>query len=231
MDGRLPPKIFMPKKQNRKVGKKPEKGNHFSRCHFASIYDDGGVEKCSECREKCVELSDAEREYLQREKRAVATSGNADAWENKKIDKNGRIISNPRARGEYHQFMLWYILPRSLRVPKTQVELATKLKVNDRTLYTWSHTEAFQEEASKLAKVEQMNNLGDVLRALYLGCIEKRSAPEIRLFLESIAGFIPKESGSAQNITTVIQLNADKLYRIAQRISKEKPKNEGEDTC
>ena len=85
---------------------------------------------------------------------------------------------------EYDSFVTWIGLPKELRSPKTQRELAKDFGVGEDTLSEWKQRPAFWEDVAKRRKSWGRERTPDVLMSLYKRIEKTGSAPEIRLWME-----------------------------------------------
>lgn len=84
---------------------------------------------------------------------------------------------------EQTKFQLWLALPKKLRRPKTQGELANLLGANEATLSDWKKLDGFQEEVNKWIKAFTVDDVADVVAAV-ASKAKKGSKGHAELFLE-----------------------------------------------
>ncbi len=84
---------------------------------------------------------------------------------------------------EQTNLQLWLALPKKLRLPKTQRELANRLGVNEVTLSDWKKLPGFQEEVNKWIKAFTVDDVADVVAAVAREA-KKGSKGHAELFLE-----------------------------------------------
>jgi len=94
-----------------------------------------------------------------------------------------------RHYGEYSDFVAWTGLPKELRAPKTQRELARKFGVGEDTLSEWKQREGFWEAVTKKRKEWGRERTPDVIHALFKRIERTGSAAEVRLWLEVVEGW------------------------------------------
>jgi len=92
---------------------------------------------------------------------------------------------------EFLRFIEWISLPTSEREPKTQVELAGKLKVDIATLSDWKKVDGFWDEVRSKRKEWGQNKVSNVLLGLY-GRALTGTAAEVKLFLQYVDEFVEK---------------------------------------
>ena len=84
---------------------------------------------------------------------------------------------------EQYKFQAWLALPRRLRKPKTQKELADELGVHETTLSDWKRKTGFMAAVRVLAKDWAEDDLPEVLDALVKHA-KKGSSNHIAMFLK-----------------------------------------------
>jgi hypothetical protein len=109
----------------------------------------------------------------------------------KQTKKTG--TKNLRNTNMYFDFILWISLPKTLRKPKTQRELAKKFGVGEDTLSDWKNRVGFWDEVSKQRKSWCKEKTSDVIEALYQKIIETGGASEVRLWFEMVEDWSTKE--------------------------------------
>ncbi len=85
---------------------------------------------------------------------------------------------------EYEEFIAWLALPKSLKIPKTQAELANKLGVGPDTLSDWKLRDGFWDKVNDKMRSWAKEKTPDVIGILYDKIIKTGGASEIRIWLE-----------------------------------------------
>lgn len=85
---------------------------------------------------------------------------------------------------EYNEFITWLALPKSIKNPKTQAELAKKLGVGPDTLSEWKQRDGFWYKVNEKMKTWAKEKTPDVIGILYDRIIKTGGASEIRIWLE-----------------------------------------------
>jgi len=93
-----------------------------------------------------------------------------------------------RHQYEYADFVQWIALPKSLRSPKTQRELAKKFGVGEDTLSEWKNREDFWNEVEKKRKSWGKERTPNVLMGLYTRAIKSGDPQSVRLWYEIVEG-------------------------------------------
>jgi hypothetical protein len=110
------------------------------------------------------------------------TPNNSNAQEDEKL----------RHFDEYHQFVAWIGLPVSLRIPKTQKELAKNLGVGEDTLSEWKQRDGFFKAVEKKRKEWGQERTPEVIHALYKRIMKYGGATETKLWLQYIENWSEK---------------------------------------
>lgn len=85
---------------------------------------------------------------------------------------------------EYEQFIAWVALPKSLKNPKTQAELAKQIGVGPDTLSEWKQRHGFWDRVNEQMKIWAKEKTPDVISILYEKILKTGGASEIRIWLE-----------------------------------------------
>jgi len=93
-------------------------------------------------------------------------------------------IEGLRHQAEYLDFIIWIATPNSLRVPKTQQELAKKFGVGQDTLSEWKTRHDFWIKVKEKRKEWGRERTPDVILALYNRIIKTGGAQEVKLWLQ-----------------------------------------------
>jgi hypothetical protein len=91
-----------------------------------------------------------------------------------------------RHQFEYNDFVLWIAMPKSLRNPKTQRELALRFGIGEDTLSDWKNLDGFWVEVEALRKTWGRERTPNVLLALYNRIIRTGEASAVRLWYEIV---------------------------------------------
>jgi hypothetical protein len=89
----------------------------------------------------------------------------------------------PDWSAEQEAFIEWLALPKSERVPKTEIALAAQLGVDRTTLYKWRNLPALSKEVQKLCRSLVGSRLPDVLAAVERSALAGSIAHQ-RLYFE-----------------------------------------------
>lgn len=114
----------------------------------------------------------------------------------KKTPINSKNNGNQKLRhqSEYADFVLWTSLPKELRDPKTQRELAREFGVGEDTVSEWKTRPGFWDAVSAQRLIWGKDKTSDVMHALYKRVLENGAAPEVRLWMEVIENWSSKEA-------------------------------------
>lgn len=93
-------------------------------------------------------------------------------------------------QAEYDEFLTWTALPSRLRTPKTQQELARKLKVDPSTLSDWKREQTFWQEVNERIWASARDRNSDVIDALYQGILRTKNPSLIKIWLEHFGQFL-----------------------------------------
>jgi len=93
---------------------------------------------------------------------------------------------------EFQEFIEWISLPASIREPKTQKELASKLGIDNATLSDWKKVEGFWEEVKKRRKNWVQEKISNILLGVY-GKALKGDVNAAKLLLEYAGEFIERK--------------------------------------
>jgi hypothetical protein len=104
--------------------------------------------------------------------------------------KNSKKSANkpPRHVFEYADFARWVALPKSLRDPQTQRELALQFGVGEDTLSEWKGRTGFWDVVSDYRKTWGRERTPDVLLALFLRATKTGDPRACELWLEVMEG-------------------------------------------
>lgn len=91
-----------------------------------------------------------------------------------------------RHQFEYADFIQWIAMPKSLRSPKTQRELARKFGLGEDTLSDWKKREGFWEETEQLRKSWGKERTPNVMLALYNRAVKSGDPSAVRLWYEIV---------------------------------------------
>lgn len=95
--------------------------------------------------------------------------------------------------GEKEIFARWRVLPRALKSPDTMEELAAVLGLSYQTLWVWSK----DEKVLGLIKTNRIKYFSrftsEVVNSLRERCLKYGRAQDIKLWLEYVEGWIPKQ--------------------------------------
>ncbi len=92
----------------------------------------------------------------------------------------------------YMRFIEWVATPEPLREPKTQIELAKVLKVNDSTLSDWKKIDTFWLDVEERIKSWMQDKTPNVMGKLYAQIMKEGKAQEVKLWLQYGVGFSEK---------------------------------------
>ena len=96
--------------------------------------------------------------------------------------------SKLRHQYEYDDFVQWIALPKSLRDPQTQKELAKKFGVGEDTLSEWKQRNDFWMSVEEKRRSWGRERTPDVLLALHSRAIKTGDPHAVRLWYEIVEG-------------------------------------------
>ncbi len=100
--------------------------------------------------------------------------------------------SIPLKANEYGEFIRWIATPAPLRKPKTQKELASKLKVDNATLSDWKQRVDFNSQVKRELTKWAREKTPRVVLSLYKKILKTGSAQEVKLWLQTFEDFEDK---------------------------------------
>ncbi|KKU25608.1 MAG: hypothetical protein UX39_C0024G0008, partial [Candidatus Magasanikbacteria bacterium GW2011_GWA2_46_17] len=93
---------------------------------------------------------------------------------------------------EYFMFIEWIATPSMLRSPKTQQELAGRLKVDETTLSDWKKRKGFWDKVEKKIAYANRERHADVMHSFYMNLLRKGQGKDVLVWLQYVFGFNPK---------------------------------------
>lgn len=111
-----------------------------------------------------------------------------------------------RHQYEYADFIEWVALPKELRSPKTQRELAKKFGVGEDTLSEWKQRDDFWSSVEEKRKNWGRERTPDVLLALHKRAVKTGDAQAVRLWYEIVEGL--RLTGQRDKVMTMQELYA-----------------------
>jgi len=105
--------------------------------------------------------------------------------------------------------MLWLALPRDVRTPASQKDLAEKFGVTAHILSDWKHIPGFADEVVKLVReLVKTDDLANVLAAMVEEATENGNVQAARLVLET-TGLMEGGGAGGDKRVQIIIINAD----------------------
>jgi hypothetical protein len=108
-----------------------------------------------------------------------------------------------RKEREKLQFIEWLALPSWEREPKTQRQLAKKLRVNEVTLSEWAHSEEVGLAVHKLSMHIARKRRPDVLGAIVRTAVKGNPYAQ-KLFLQYTEGWAEKQKQETEHTDRVV---------------------------
>ncbi len=124
---------------------------------------------------------------------------------------------------DQQKFQQWLALPRSMRAPGLQQELAIQIGVHESTLCRWKKLPGFQDAVNVIMKDELLLHVPDVLEAL----VQQAKAGRIEAIrdLLAISGFYNHARDAALSVHVVPQVidphHARRLADLAEQLEAE----------
>ena len=95
-------------------------------------------------------------------------------------------ISSLRYSTEYKEFINWFALPVSLRIPKTQKLFAKNFGLHQDTVSDWKKRPDFLKKVEKERQIWRREKTQDVVDVLYRKIIATGDAARIKLWLQFV---------------------------------------------
>jgi hypothetical protein len=118
------------------------------------------------------------------------------------------LMANTRKDREREEYLEWLMTPKGLRDPQTKVEVAERLHVERRTLYSWEADPSFQAAVRARKSALGTAWYGDLLNTLkdIADDSEQRSSDRISAVRVLLSHLDPKEEDKAAEVVNVDSL-------------------------
>lgn len=131
----------------------------------------------------------------------------------KDIPKRDKVTNYP----EYWKFVGWIATPTPLRNLKTQRDLAKELQVHEVTLSVWKSVEGFRDDVRRKIKEWAGDDTPNVIRGLRRKAIQDGTAAEVKLWLQWVDDWVPKEE-TKHSGTVETELSEESKKLISQAL-------------
>ncbi|KKM67561.1 hypothetical protein LCGC14_1469920 [marine sediment metagenome] len=142
-----------------------------------------------------------------------------------KSDKKKEV--DVRKPYEYAMFIKWIAMPLVLRSPRFQKNISEEYKIDEDTLTNWKKRKGYKDDVTEEMKKHFNEKTPNVIQALYQQALKDGKASEVKLWLQYLEGWVPKE-GIEHNDRTLEDLLKEDDDKNKQKDNRRAVKDSGQ---